>query len=203
MTRTIRCNVLLALLGLSLLVGCDEEDRHKQVAEVANRAADRQAQQNSEMVRLNREVAEGTRRMVTADAEARKEVIVVHQELQAERAALHEGFDKLETERKQIAGQRRTESVLVPALKTIGGAVVATVVVVFCLLLLTGLRNKDADDTELSELLIHDLVSDRPRLLNVSSSEPAIENRPETNDSQPPLLSAGRQAAAQQEGDSH
>jgi hypothetical protein len=196
--------VLLALLGLSLLIGCGEKDHHKQVAEVATQAAERQAQQNTEMARLNREVAEGTRRMVEADAEARKEVIVVHQEIQAERATLNQGFEKLEVERKEIAQQRRTESTLVPALKTIGGAVVAIAVVVFCLLLLFGLRKADASDAELNELLIHDLVSEQPRLLSGPSLGPAIENSPVTHDSEPPLLSAAGQATeeATQQGES-
>ena len=203
MTRTNTCNVLLALCGLTLLVGCDEEDRHKQVAEVATQAAERQAQQNTEMARLNREVAEGTRRMVEADAEARKEIIVVHQEIQSERASLNDGFEALEAERKQIAQERRTESVLVPAAKATGVALVAVVVVGFCLLLLFGLRRTDASDAELNELLIHDLVSEHPRLLSERSTEPATENSPITNDSEPPLLSAAGQVLeeATQQGD--
>ena len=203
MTRTNTCNVLLALCGLSLLVGCDEEDHHKQVAEVATQAAERQAQQNTEMARLNREVAEGTRRMVEADAEARKEIIAVHQEIQSERASLNDSFETLEAERKQMAQERRTESILVPAVNTIGGAMVATAVVGFCLLLLFGLRRTDASDAELNELLIHDLVSEHPRLLSERSTEPATENSPITNDSEPPLLSAAGQVPeeATQQGD--
>ena len=195
--RTNSCKVLLALLGLSLLIGCDEKDRHKEVAKVATQAAERQAQQNTEMARLNREVAEGTRRMVEADAEARKEIVVVHQEIQAERATLNDGFEKLEVERKEIAQQRRTESALVPATKAIGGAVLAIAVVVFCLLLLFGLRRADASEAELNELLIHDLVREQPQLL-------AIENGSITNDSQSPLLSAAAQATEEttQQGES-
>ncbi len=77
--------LLLAVLCLTWLTGCGEPDRYKEVAEVAREGANRQASQNSEMVRLNREVVEGTRKMIEADAQARKEMVVVHQELQAER----------------------------------------------------------------------------------------------------------------------
>lgn len=203
MTRTNSCNVLLALCGLSLLVGCDEEDRHKQVAEVAIQAAERQAQQNTEMARLNREVAEGTRRMVEADAEARKEIIAVHQEIQSERASLSDGFETLEAERKQMAQERRTESILVPAARTIGVALVAVVVVGFCVFVLFGLRRADASDAELNELLIHDLVSEHPRLLNGPGAGPAIENGSVINESEPPLLSTAGMAPeeATQQGD--
>ena len=193
MNQKVIPNSLLSLLSLTLVVGCTDKDRHKEVAEVAKQAADRQAEQNSVMARLSREVAEGTRRLVQADADARKEMIVVHQDIQAERTLLNDGFEKLEGERKQMAQQRRTESVLVPAMKTIGVAMLATAVVLFCLLLLTRFRSTDAADAELNELLIHDLVSEHPRLLDGPHNKPAVTNRSVTNDSDPPLLSAVEQ----------
>ena len=94
---------------------------------------------------------------------------MVHQEIQAERATLSDGFDKLETERKEIAQERRTESVLVPAIKVIGGSAVAVAVVLFCWALLVGLRRSDATDADVSELLISELVSEHPRLLSATS----------------------------------
>ena len=59
--------ILLTLLPIAtiLMIGCSDGER---VAKVATEAADRQAQQNQEMAQLNREVAEGTKRMVEADA---------------------------------------------------------------------------------------------------------------------------------------
>jgi len=74
------------LIGFVGLAGCEEEDRYKEAARVSEKAADRQAEQNAEMAHLNREIAEGTKRMVAADAETRKEIIAVHQDIQAERA---------------------------------------------------------------------------------------------------------------------
>ena len=55
--------ILLTLI--TLLNGCDSDER---VVRIATEAADRQAEQNHELVQLNREVAEGTRRLVEADA---------------------------------------------------------------------------------------------------------------------------------------
>jgi hypothetical protein len=173
--------LMLILLGVVSTTGCREKDRYREVAEIATQAADRQAQQNSEMARVHREVAEGTRRMVEADAEARKEIITVHQDIQAERATLSDGFDKLETERKEIAQVRRTESILIPAAKIIGGAALALAVVLFCWTLLVGLRGSDSTDADVSELLISDLVSEQPRLL----TEPHRLDR-----ISPPLLTA-------------
>ena len=185
--------VLLTVLGFCLLVGCDEKDQYRQVAEVAREAADRQAQQNQEMARLNREVVEGTRQMIEADTAARKDAMSVQHEIQAERVTLNDGFNELEGERKQIAQERRTESVLVPAFEKIGGALVATAVVVLCLVLLIGQRNTDATDAELNELLICDLASEQPRLLLGRSTVPALENTITNQDSPSNLLPAPAQ----------
>ena len=56
------------------------------MAKVAIEAAERQAKQNEEMARLNRETAEGARRLVEADAEARMELTEMQHDLQAEQA---------------------------------------------------------------------------------------------------------------------
>jgi hypothetical protein len=184
---------LLAVLGLCLLAGCDEKDQYRQVAEVAREAADRQAQQNDEMARLNREVVEGTRQMIEADTAARKDAMAVQHEIQAERVTLNDGFDKLEGERKEIAQERRTESVLVPAFEKIGGALVAIAVVVLCLVLLIGQRNTDKSDAELNELLICDLASEQPQLLHGRSTGPILDNNLVNNDSPSTLLPAPAQ----------
>jgi hypothetical protein len=183
----------LLTAGLLLFVGCGEQHHYREVAEVAQQAADRQAQQNTEMAQLNRDVVDGTRRMVAADAVARKDIITVHQGIQDERAGLKDGFDALEAERKEIAGERRTESILVPAAKATGMAVVAVVVVGFCWALLFGLRRSNTTDAELTELLIHDLARDEPRHLRGASTQPALESRSAANRSEPDLLAeAGR-----------
>ncbi len=173
---------LLAALMLAILAACGDDDAgYRHAAEVADKAADRQAEQNAEMANLNREVAEGTKRLVEADAEARKEIVAVHKELQAERATLNEGFTGLEVERKQIAKDRRTESILLPSAKALGAALVAVAALAFCLMLLIAL-NKDAGaDAELSEMLILDLVREQPVLLpRVNDLSDGGESKTET-----------------------
>jgi hypothetical protein len=184
------CKALLVVTTLSMLVGCEDDDTHKQVAIIATQAADRQAQQNTEMAQLNREVAEGTRRMVEADAEARKEIVSVHQELQAERATLTTGFDKLEVERKEIAQQRRTESMLVPAAKLIGSTCVVIAVLVFCISVIHGRRHDDAIEAELNNLLIQELTSDQPRLLSLRGTMPSIEDQSPPDEGETTRLTA-------------
>jgi len=171
---------LIAALIIAALTGCGGDGAgYRHAAETANKAADRQAQQNSEMAKVNQTVAEGTKRLVEADAQTRKEIVAVHKDLQAERATLNEGFNELEAERKQIAQDRRTESILLPAAKALGAALVAVAVLGFCLLLLSHTKKDGDSDAELSEMLILDLVSEQPQLLHRPVDPPTLSS-PET-----------------------
>ena len=122
-------------IALILISGCDDR-----VAQVAREAADRQAQQNTEMARLNKEVASGSHQLVEADARARKEIVGVHHDLQGERQRLASGWDDLERERQQIASERRTESMLVPAAEIVGTVLVVSLLLGFCWYLLAAAR---------------------------------------------------------------
>jgi hypothetical protein len=114
--------VILWIAPLILMSACDDR-----AARIALEAADRQAQQNTAMVELNQEVASGTRRLVDADAQARKEIVGVHRDLQIERTRLDTGWNDLEQQRRQIAAQRRTESALAPVVTLVGGLLLAVV----------------------------------------------------------------------------
>ena len=115
------------LILLILMSGCDDA-----ATQIAREAADRQAQQNTAMAKLNQEVASGTHQLVAADAEARKEIVVVHHDLQAERSKLDTSWNSLEDERREIAGQRRTESWLSSMTTIIGGVLLTAMLLGFC-----------------------------------------------------------------------
>jgi len=167
----------LTLIGVVIapLGGCDDNAR---VAAVAERAAERQAAQNEEVVRLNREVAVGTRRLVEADARAREELAVAQRELQTERAEINTQRDALEEERKEIARQRRTVSLWAPVVTGLATLVAVAVLAAFCWSLLFGLRREDDPHEVLSELLVDELTSPRPVLLAGPKRDHA-EPRPE------------------------
>jgi hypothetical protein len=152
-----------------LMSGCDEEK-----ARIAREAADRQAQQNTAMAELNKEVAGGTRRLVEADAQARQEIVGVHRDLQAERSRLDTHWNALETERRQIASQRRTESMLLPATHILGATAAAIVLLGFCWYALVASRRSDDTDAQLNELLVHEILSDGPPLLLSGESSPSL-----------------------------
>jgi hypothetical protein len=147
--------ILIALIG-----GCDDE-----AGRVAREAANRQAQQNTLMAELNKEVASGTHRLVEADSQARKEIIGVHHELQSERARLDAGRDDLEDERRRMAGDRRTESLLANLVPMFGGILLVTILLGFCWYVLAAGRHSQDQGSDLSELLLDEIIlSDQPQL---------------------------------------
>ncbi|MCH8047139.1 MAG: hypothetical protein IID44_25840 [Planctomycetes bacterium] len=185
----IRRILMLLAVATILMTGCEENgNENSRVAKVAVEAAERQAKQNEEMARLNRETAEGAKRLVEADAQARKELTEMQHDLQAEQAEVGEQRDQLEAERKQIAGQRRTESMLGPILKGCAAAAVIAVTIGYCWSLLFSLRRQDDAGQVLSELLVDELLSEKPVLLPPRSAK-AIEHTALPEESQgPPRL---------------
>lgn len=160
---------ILSITLLAATHGCDDK-----ATQIAREAADRQAQQNTEMAQLNKEVASGSHQLVEADAQARKEIVGVHHELQAERTRLDSGWGALENERRQIAGQRRTESMLVSMTTLVGGISLIVVLLGFYWYALVATHRGDDTDTQLNELLIHEILPDEPTPLLINQHSPSL-----------------------------
>ena len=92
--------VALALLAFSW-AGCNTDAR---LVKQAEKASDRQAEQNRQIARQNQEIAQATNQLVAADAQARKEALALQRDLQTEQATLGHQRDVLEEERRQLAG---------------------------------------------------------------------------------------------------
>ena len=148
-----------------LISGCDDR-----ATQIASEAANRQAQQNTAMADLNKEVAGGTHQLVEGDAQARKEIVGVHHELQAERTRMDTGWCALEQERKEIATQRRTESMLIP----VTGLLLLVVLLGFCWHALVASRRSENADAQLTELLIQEILPDEPSLLSSTQRLPPL-----------------------------
>src|SRR3954452_5095867 len=156
-------NHKMLILSITLLAathGCDDK-----ATQIAREAADRQAQQNTEMAQFTKEVASGSHQLVEADAKARQEIVGVHHDLQAERARLDTSRSELESERRQIAGQRRTESMLVSVSTLIGAASLVVALLGFCWYALISVRQSDDIDAQLNELLICEILPAETPLL--------------------------------------
>jgi hypothetical protein len=170
MDRKISPRTWIPLIALSTVIsGCDEE-----ATRVARQAADRQAQQNTVMAELNKEVAGGMHQLVEADAKARHEIVAVHRDLQNERRRLDSNWSALEQERRQNAERRRTASLLVPAVHYAGLVVLVVALLGFCWYTVANARNSNDTDAALSELLIADMLSDQPNLASPETNAQSL-----------------------------
>jgi hypothetical protein len=160
---------ILWITLLAATAGCDDK-----ATQIAREAADRQAQQNTEMAHLNKEVASGSHQLVEADAKARQEIVGVHHDLQAERTRLDTSLSELESERREISGQRRTESMLVSLASVIGGVSLVVVLLGFCWYALVAARRDNGADDQLSELLVQELLAEQPLKLPVDQSRSGL-----------------------------
>jgi len=169
---------ILIFLTLTAIVGCEPPAPDDRLARMAEQSVEQQAQQNEEMARLNREVARGTNHLVEADSQARQELLAAQRDLQRQQEQVGLQRDALETERKEWAVQRRTESVYAPIVSTLGMTVLALLPLALCWYLLHGLSR--TDEHQIGDLLITEIVSERPTLLP-PPADPArsLEYQPE------------------------
>lgn len=135
---------------LTLISGCHDE----RTVRVATEAADRQAGQNQELARLNRDA------------------IKLQRDIQAERGTLHESWNDLELERRRIASERRTDSFLSTATQSLGILVVVALSLAVIWLVLFRATQETASDKLVTELLLDELVpSDLPVLSKQAAEE--------------------------------
>jgi hypothetical protein len=178
---------LTAVCALPMLAtGCQSES--DRVAEVAREAAQRQAEQSKQMVQLQNQVAEGSRRLVEAEAQARSEMTALQRDLQQSQAEVGRQRDQLEAERRQIAADRYWDAILVNAIPAAAGLIACLLPLVLCWLLLRRPTQDHETDQALAEFLVQELASDYPILLPASEPrrllEPAI--RPPGSPSEAP-----------------
>ena len=145
---------MMTLLLLILASGCSDSER---VAQVALEGSKRQADLDQEMTRLNREVAQGTRRLVEARSEADQQLLAQQHDVQQQR-------DALETERRGIASDRARESILAPVLLTVGSLLVCSLPLILCWFLLQRLGQESAE-TQVTQLLVEQMAAQDDRQL--------------------------------------
>lgn len=157
--RQTKIRLVLAALAI-LIAGCDEEELARQ----ANEHAARQAEQSQQITRLNEQVAEGSKRLVEADAQLRQDFLEAHRDLEAER--------------KQIATQRHRDPIIANALLDAALLIACALPIVLAIYVVRNSGRRTSDDC-LAELLVQELASDEPMLLPRAASElRAIPNDP-------------------------
>jgi hypothetical protein len=155
------------------LVGCAGEG--ERVAQVAREAAQRQAEQNRQMALLQNQVAEGSRRLVEAEANARAEITAMQRDLQQSQAEVGRQRDLLEAERRQIAAERYWDGIVGNSIMA-GAMLLACVLpLLLCWALLRSSSHDGETDAALAEFLAQELVSAHPMLLPGSTPPPLLE----------------------------
>jgi hypothetical protein len=160
---------------ISLLIGCGETD--PRVAQVALESTRRQAEQNRKMGELQQHVAEGTKQLVDADAQARQQLAELQRELRSDQAEIGRQRDALESERRTIATERRWDSILGTSIYAGAGILACLLPLLLCGWLLHATRDKQGTDEALAELLVEELVTDRPLLLPPRQVVPLLANQ--------------------------
>jgi hypothetical protein len=161
--KTLPTTIIL-LVALAIASGCSDENAR--VAQVALEGAERQAEQNQEMTRLNREVALGTKRLVESRADS-------DQHWQAMQQDIHEQSNQLEAERRQQADARQRDSLLAPVLETLGVLLVCCLPLVLCWRLVTGLL-AETEEAAMSQTLIDEMIGPDSALSGLAGTLPNL-----------------------------
>lgn len=158
--------ILFTVIPLIAATSCNDE--RDKTTQVAREAADRQAQQNTEMAQVSKEVAAGSHQLVEADAKARQEIVGVHRDLQAERSRLDSGWSELQKNRKELVAQLRTESALVAVSRATGYLFLVVAVLSFCWYVLFRVRHDDGTDARLNELLVSEILPNHSSMVTAT-----------------------------------
>ena len=154
------------------IVGCQSES--ERVVEVAREAAQRQAEQNKAMTQLQSQVAEGSRRLVEADAQARADMSALQRDLQQSQAEVGRQRDELESERRKIASERYWDAILGSSITAAAALLACLLPLVLCWALLRRQSNDHDADAALAEFLVQELVSDHSALLPANQPRPLL-----------------------------
>ena len=127
-----------------LLIGCGETD--PRVVQVAMESTRQQAEQNGQMGELQQQVAEGTKLLVDADAQARQQLAELQRELRTDQAEVSRQRDTLESERRAIATERRWDSILGTSIYAGAGIMACLLPLLVCCWLLHATRDKQGTD---------------------------------------------------------
>ncbi len=163
--------LIIGLILVLIATGC-EPSENERVAEMAEQQLVRQSEHNRQLADLHREVAEGSRRLVEADAQSRAEMVTLQREVQAERTELGRQRDTLEQERRELATERRMAPVIAAAINHIGLLLICILPLILAWYVLEN-PQRPTDDQVVAEILLNDLLSDSP-LFPPHANPPAI-----------------------------
>ena len=125
--------------------GCRTES--ERLANMADRTVEMQSRQNS------------------ATAKNRQEMVKLNREIQSERKELYQGFKQLETDRRFLHDQRRSELAWAESFQFLAIIVAASMPLFLCAYLIWASTRNTRDPDLINEVLMRELVATRPRLI--------------------------------------
>jgi hypothetical protein len=173
MEKFMKGSTTLILCALAVSAhGCVSED--ERLVQLSKQSVDRQAEQNTQIAKQSQHVAEATKSLVKADAEARKELIVAQntfeQHIQAERSHLNQQFNQLEAERQTLAKARHRAPIIAGAIQS-AGILIACMVPLILVMYLIWTINRSQGSEALGDFLVDDLLAPSPVLLKPLRSD--------------------------------
>lgn len=157
-------------MALGILSGCSSDGR---LADLAEQVTHEQAAQNKRMADSTQAVAKGSQELVTADANARKDLIKLQHALREDQAQIGEQLTALEAERKDVAAQRLYDSAIGNNLGALGLVCVALAPLLLAAISLVGLWRSPTHEEE-GQILIEELSNE---LLESSSQPPRLQHQ--------------------------
>ena len=146
---------------LLLATGCGSRDHR------LTRMAELQAALNREMVKLNRDVAQGLTKITQENAEFRKEALIIQKQLHDQRAELIKKQEALDEERRRFA---QHDPLVAKAVTHVGILLACLLPLGLCWYLLQLPVDQQLEPV-VNDLLLQDLVADRPVLVSPMTAE--------------------------------
>jgi len=160
---------------ICLIVGCSDD----RLVQFSKEHEARQAEQNLKMADLQKSVAEGSKRLIETEAESRDKLLAMQDNLRGDQAAVGEQRDKLESERREIARERIRDPIIAEAIMQVGLCLASLLPLVLAGYLVYAMKHTPSqDDAVVAELLVTELVSEKPLLLGPPTQQllPDAEN---------------------------
>lgn len=180
MPKILPAMLALMMILIVLTAGCDD-DPDERLTELTKQSLHQQAEQNQRLIEQSRNISEAAKTLVESDAEARKQVLEAHtamqQELERQQTQIDEARTELERERREIAQRRVRDPIIAELIHIIGMMFVCSLPLLLAGFVLYVMTCRSEDAEAITELLVTEITSNRPRLLPRSQHAPALEHQ--------------------------
>jgi hypothetical protein len=145
----------ILILACYVVGGCGTESQR--LADMADRTVEMQSKQN------------------LAIAKTRDDIVELNRAIQMERKELNQEFKQLESDRRELHKQRRSELAWAESFQFLAIVFAATMPLFLCAYLIWAATRNSQDAELINDVLMRELVTKRPRLI-AGPNQPAIES---------------------------